>query len=115
MWLQPPFTCGYSLRLHVVTASITYGYRPAGGVDPEPTADDPHPKLRRLREEFSHTAGDADGNVWDPFALELIDAATEDIIKRHGPCVESPSWDLPPLMGYTSPPWSACDWRSTQP
>ena len=32
---------------------------PAGGVDPEPTADDPHPKLRRLREEFSDTTGDA--------------------------------------------------------
>ena len=26
---------------------------PAGGVDPEPTAEDPHPKLTRLRKEFS--------------------------------------------------------------
>ena len=33
---------------------------PAGGVDPEPTADDPHPKLTRLRKEFSDSEGDAD-------------------------------------------------------
>jgi len=78
---------------------------PAGGVDPEPTADDPHPKLRRLREEFSHTAGDADGNVWDPFALELIDAATEDIIKRRD------LYDGAPLLATLNPqrllsPWA---------
>ena len=50
---------------------------PAGGVAPEPTAEDPHPKLTRLRKEFSCTDGDADGNVWDDFALELIEAAEE--------------------------------------
>jgi len=55
---------------------------PAGGVDPEPTPEDPTPKLTRLRKEFSSTDGDADGNKWDPFALELIDASTEDDIKR---------------------------------
>lgn len=55
---------------------------PAGGVDPEPTAEEPNPKLARLRREFSDTEGDADGNVWDPFALELINAAQEDEIKR---------------------------------
>ena len=37
---------------------------PAGGVDPEPTPEDPTPKLTRLRKEFSDTLGDADGNVW---------------------------------------------------
>mmetsp|Transcript_32109 Transcript_32109/g.76488 ORF Transcript_32109/g.76488 Transcript_32109/m.76488 type:complete len:616 (-) Transcript_32109:185-2032(-) len=78
---------------------------PAGGVDPEPTADDPHPKLRRLREEFSHTTGDADGNVWDPFALELIDAASEDIIKRRD------LYDGAPLLATLNPqrllsPWA---------
>mmetsp|Transcript_91541 Transcript_91541/g.168127 ORF Transcript_91541/g.168127 Transcript_91541/m.168127 type:complete len:664 (+) Transcript_91541:90-2081(+) len=55
---------------------------PAGGVDPEPTPEDPTPKLTRLRKEFSSTDGDADGNKWDPFALELIDASTEEDIKR---------------------------------
>jgi len=78
---------------------------PAGGVDPEPTADDPHPKLRRLREEFSDTAGDADGNVWDPFALELINAASEDIIKRRD------LYDGAPLLATLNPqrllsPWA---------
>jgi zeaxanthin epoxidase len=51
-------------------------------VDPEPTPEDPHPKLTRLRKEFSCTDGDADGNVWDPFALELINASSEEDIKR---------------------------------
>jgi len=37
---------------------------PAGGVDPEPTPEDPTPKLTRLRNEFSATAGDEDGNIW---------------------------------------------------
>lgn len=55
----------------------------AGGVDPEPTPEDPTPKLTRLRKEFAATgSGDGDGNVWDPFALELIDASSEEEIKR---------------------------------
>jgi len=78
---------------------------PAGGVDPTPTADDPHPKLRRLREEFSDTSGDADGNVWDPFALELINAASEDMIKRRD------LYDGAPLLATLNPqrllsPWA---------
>ena len=78
---------------------------PAGGVDPEPTADDPHPKLRRLREEFSDTTGDADGNVWDPFALELINAASEEDIKRRD------LYDGAPLLATLNPqrllsPWA---------
>ena len=56
---------------------------PAGGVDPEPTPEDPTPKLTRLRKEFADAGmGDADGNVWDPFALELINASEEGDIKR---------------------------------
>ena len=38
--------------------------------------------MTRLRKEFSDTMGDADGNVWDPFALELINASDEADIKR---------------------------------
>jgi len=57
---------------------------PAGGVDLEPTSEDPTPKLTRLRKEFASigSGGDDDNNEWDPFALELINAATEDDIKR---------------------------------
>ncbi|KAL3773678.1 hypothetical protein ACHAWO_010117 [Cyclotella atomus] len=56
---------------------------PAGGVDPEPSEEDPHPKLTRLRKEFACTgSGDEDGNVWDAFALELINASSEEDIKR---------------------------------
>jgi len=57
---------------------------PAGGVDPEPTPEDPTPKLTRLRNEFASVGGDgdADGNRWDPFALELINASSESDIKR---------------------------------
>jgi len=78
---------------------------PAGGVDPEPTPEDPHPKLTRLRKEFSSTDGDADGNVWDPFALELINAATEDDIKRRD------LYDGAPLLATFDPqrllsPWA---------
>ena len=54
-----------------------------GGVDPEPTAEEPNPKLARLRREFAATGGgDQNGDVWDPFALELIDATPEADIKR---------------------------------
>jgi zeaxanthin epoxidase len=78
---------------------------PAGGVDPEPTPEDPHPKLTRLRKEFSSTDGDADGNVWDPFALELINAATEDDVKRRD------LYDGAPLLATLDPqrllsPWA---------
>lgn len=78
---------------------------PAGGVDPEPTPEDPHPKLTRLRKEFSSSDGDADGNVWDPFALELINAATEDDIKRRD------LYDGAPLLATLNPqrllsPWA---------
>ena len=43
---------------------------PPGGVDPEPTAENPTPKLDRLRREFADGnvyAADADGKVWDGF------------------------------------------------
>ena len=54
-----------------------------GGVDPEPTEEDPNPKLTRLRKEFSNRPeGDQNGDVWDDFALELIDATPECDIKR---------------------------------
>ena len=79
---------------------------PAGGVDPEPTPEDPHPKLTRLRKEFAATGdGDADGNVWDPFALELINASSEDDIKRRD------LYDGAPLLTTLDPqrllsPWA---------
>jgi len=78
---------------------------PAGGVDPEPTADDPTPKLTRLRKEFSDSLGDADGNVWDPFALELINASDEADIKRRD------LYDGAPLLATLDPqrllsPWA---------
>lgn len=61
---------------------------PAGGVDPEPTEDEPNPKLARLRYEFAdgidtkYGSCDANGDVWDPFALELINSTPEEDIKR---------------------------------
>ena len=61
---------------------------PAGGVDVEPTADEPNPKLARLRNEFAdgidtkYGSCDANGDVWDPFALELINSTPEEDIKR---------------------------------
>lgn len=79
---------------------------PAGGVDPEPTPEDPHPKLTRLRKEFAQDGdGDADGNIWDPFALELINASTEDDIKRRD------LYDGAPLLATLDPqrllsPWA---------
>lgn len=78
---------------------------PAGGVDPEPTEDDPHPKLTRLRKEFSDVIGDADGNVWDPFALELVNATDEVDIKRRD------LYDGAPLLATLDPqrlisPWA---------
>jgi len=78
---------------------------PAGGFDDEPTPEDPHPKLTRLRQEFSDTEGDADGNVWDPFALELINASDEADIKRRD------LYDGAPLLATLDPqrllsPWA---------
>lgn len=80
---------------------------PAGGVDPEPTPEDPHPKLTRLRKEFAAvgSGGDQDGNEWDPFALELINASSEDDIKRRD------LYDGAPLLTTLDPqrllsPWA---------
>ena len=79
---------------------------PAGGTDPEPTPEDPHPKLTRLRKEFASDGdGDADGNCWDPFALELINASSEEDIKRRD------LYDGAPLLATVDPqrllsPWA---------
>ena len=77
-----------------------------GGVDPEPTAEEPNPKLARLRREFCDTEpGDQNGDVWDPFALELINATPEADIKRRD------LYDGAPLLDTWDPrrwlaPWS---------
>ena len=56
---------------------------PAGGVDPEPTEDNPTPKLTRLLNEFNNQEpGDQNGDVWDDFAHELFRATPEKDIKR---------------------------------
>lgn len=56
---------------------------PAGGVDPEPTPENPTPKLTRLLEEFNNMEpGDKNGDVWDNFAHELLRASPEETIKR---------------------------------
>ena len=79
---------------------------PAGGVDPEPTPEDPTPKLTRLRKEFACSGdGDQDGNVWDDFALELINASSEEDIKRRD------LYDGAPLLTTVDPqrllsPWA---------
>ena len=80
---------------------------PAGGTDPEPTAEDPTPKLTRLRKEFASlgSGGDQDGNEWDPFALELINASSEEDIKRRD------LYDGAPLLATLDPqrlisPWA---------
>jgi len=79
---------------------------PAGGVDEEPTAENPTPKLTRLRNEFADAgAGDPDGNVWDSFALELINASDESDIKRRD------LYDGAPLLATLDPqrllsPWA---------
>jgi zeaxanthin epoxidase len=55
----------------------------AGGVDPEPSADNPTPKLTRLLYEFNNKEpGDANGDVWDDFAHELLRSTSEEDIKR---------------------------------
>ena len=54
-----------------------------GGVDPEPTEENPTPKLTRLLNEFNNVApGDKNGDVWDDFAHELLLATPEENIKR---------------------------------
>jgi zeaxanthin epoxidase len=80
---------------------------PAGGVDPEPSPENPTPKLNRLRKEFAAvgSGGDADGNEWDHFALELIEAASEQDIKRRD------LYDGAPLLATLDPqrllsPWA---------
>jgi zeaxanthin epoxidase len=79
---------------------------PAGGLDDEPTPEDPNPKLTRLRNEFASAGdGDADGNVWDDFALELINASSEEDIKRRD------LYDGAPLLATLDPqrllsPWA---------
>jgi len=56
---------------------------PAGGVDPEPSDDNPTPKLTRLLNEFNNEEpGDKNGDVWDDFAHELFKATPEKDIKR---------------------------------
>lgn len=56
---------------------------PAGGVDPEPTPENPTPKLTRLLNEFNNKEpGDQNGDVWDDFAHELLLATKEEDIKR---------------------------------
>lgn len=55
----------------------------AGGVDPEPTPENPTPKLNRLLYEFNNKEpGDQNGDVWDNFAHELLLATPEENIKR---------------------------------
>lgn len=56
---------------------------PAGGVDPEPSPENPEPKKSRLLREFNHLEpGDQNGDVWDDFAHELLSATPEENIKR---------------------------------
>jgi zeaxanthin epoxidase len=56
---------------------------PVGGVDPEPTPDNPSPKLSRLLYEFNNKEpGDRNGDVWDDFAHELLQSTPEESIKR---------------------------------
>ena len=55
----------------------------AGGVDPEPSPENPTPKLTRLLKEFNNEEpGDQNGDVWDDFAHELFRATPEEDIKR---------------------------------
>lgn len=71
---------------------------PAGGIDKGP-------KIERLRREFQHWGhGDQDGHLWDPFALELINATKEVDVKRRD------LYDGPPLLRNPSTwlsPWNS--------
>jgi hypothetical protein len=65
----------------------------------------PYPPL--LPQEFSCTEGDADGNTWDPFALELINASDEADIKRRDLYDGAPllaTWDV--RRWCASPPYA---------
>jgi zeaxanthin epoxidase len=77
---------------------------PPGGQDAEPTDSAPTPKLERLRAEFTdQPGGDANGDVWDGFALELINATEEADVKRRD------LYDGAPLLrapGRWLSPWS---------
>ena len=78
---------------------------PAGGVDPEPSTDNPNPKLRRLLYEFNNEEpGDQNGDVWDDFAHELLRSTPEESIKRRD------LYDGPPLVaqGWTRGPVAIC-------
>ncbi|GKY96564.1 hypothetical protein MPSEU_000616000 [Mayamaea pseudoterrestris] len=78
---------------------------PAGGVDPEPTADNPSPKLNRLLNEFNNQEpGDQNGDVWDDFAHELFRATPEKDIKRRD------LYDGSPLLmqGWARGPVAIC-------
>lgn len=69
----------------------------AGGVDEGPKKD-------RLQKEFNHCDGDDDGNVWDKFALELVNATREEDVKRRD------LYDGPPLLRNPKTwlsPWSS--------
>ena len=81
----------------------------AGGVDPEPTPENPTPKLDRLRREFANGdayACDQDGKVWDGFALELVDATPEEDIKRRD------LYDGAPLLATWDPKRWLAPWAS---
>ena len=59
------------------------GFGLAGGFDDPATDSNPTPKLTRLLNEFNNVSpGDANGDVWDDFAHELLKATPEDNIKR---------------------------------
>ena len=76
-----------------------------GGSDPEPTPDNPTPKLTRLLEEFNNKEpGDKNGDVWDDFAHELLRATPEEAIKRRD------LYDGAPLLmkGWAKGPVAIC-------
>lgn len=77
----------------------------AGGVDPEPSPDNPTPKLNRLLNEFNNAEpGDKNGDVWDAFAHELLRSTKEEDIKRRD------LYDGAPLMikGWTKGSVAIC-------
>lgn len=76
-----------------------------GGVDPEPTPENPTPKLNRLLYEFNNQEpGDKNGDVWDGFAHELLQATPEESIKRRD------LYDGAPLLmrGWARGPVAIC-------
>lgn len=76
-----------------------------GGVDPEPSEDNPTPKLSRLLQEFNdQEPGDNNGDVWDGFAHELLRATPEEAIKRRD------LYDGAPLLakGWARGPVAIC-------